>query len=227
MKTIIAPSLLGADFTKLGENIKTLVESGITSLHLDIMDGHFVPNISFGVDVIKMLRAVDSNIEFDAHLMVEDPDMMIDQLAAAGVNSVTVHSEACKHLYRTLERIKILGMQTGVALNPSTDFRVLEYVVKANVVDKVLIMTVEPGFGGQKFIPMSLAKVADLHKWRDEQGGKFMIQIDGGVTLENINDTIQAGAENIVIGSSLFKEAAIKRNVKNFFDKISPAISDL
>jgi ribulose-phosphate 3-epimerase len=227
MKTMIAPSLLGADFSKLGENIKTLVESGITTLHLDIMDGHFVPNISFGVEVIKMLRTVDPNIEFDAHLMVEDPDMMIDQLAVAGVNAVTVHSEACKHLYRTLEKIKKLGMQTGVALNPSTDFSVLEYVVKASVVDKVLIMTVEPGFGGQKFIPMSLVKIANLHKWRDKQGGKFTIQIDGGVTMENINDTIKAGAEKIVIGSSLFKEAAIKRNIKNFFDKISSATSDM
>lgn len=227
MKTIIAPSLLGADFTKLGENIKTLVESGITTLHLDIMDGHFVPNISFGVDVIKMLRTVDPDIEFDAHLMVENPDMMIDQLAVAGVNAVTVHSEACKHLYRTLEKIKALGMQTGVALNPSTDFRVLEYVVKASVVDKVLIMTVEPGFGGQKFIPMSLAKIADLRKWRGDQGGKFMIQIDGGVTLENINDTIKAGAENIVIGSSVFKEAAIEKNIRNFFNKISSATSAL
>lgn len=221
MNIILSPSLLAADFSRLGEDIKILAQNKITSLHLDIMDGHFVPNITFGPDQVNMLRKVVPEMMFDAHLMVMDADALLERLAAAGVNSITVHVEACPHLHRTLAKIKDLGMQPGVVLNPATSFETLKYVVLAGLVEKVLVMSVEPGFGGQKFIPESIEKIKDLCAWRQKIGGNFVIQIDGGIDAENILSVIEAGAADIVIGSSIFNGRKIAENIAVFQQKLA------
>lgn len=215
MTVILSPSILSADFSCLGDDIHRLEQAGIKDIHLDVMDGHFVSNITFGVDVIKHLRA-KSKANFDAHLMVTNPDNFLVGLQDAGVNSVTVHFEACKHLYHTVETINKLGMKGGVVLNPSTDFTSLRYMAEDNIIKKVLVMSVEPGFGGQAFLPMSVKKIHDLALWRDEHGYKFDIQVDGGINLNNIKTVVEAGANDIVMGSSMFKNRELEKNVADF-----------
>ncbi|TCS81310.1 ribulose-phosphate 3-epimerase [Pectinatus cerevisiiphilus] len=215
MKIVLSPSILSADFSCLADDVQRLEKSGIEDIHLDIMDGHFVDNITFGTGTIKSLRP-HTKTNFDAHLMVTKPDALLAGLADAGVNSVTVHKEACVHLYHTLETIKKLGMDGGVVLNPATDYESLKYVARDGLLKKVLVMSVEPGFGGQAYLPMSTKKIADLAEWRDKNKFEFVIQVDGGINIHNIKTVIEAGATDIVIGSAMFKERQIEDNVATF-----------
>lgn len=215
MAVKIAPSILGANFCNLEKDIKILEQNSISVIHIDVMDGNFVPNIAFGVDQIKMLRTISQDLEFDVHLMVMNADMLIGQLATAGANTVTVHAESCLHLYRTINTIKSLGLKAGVALNPATPLDAIKYV--APLLDKVLIMTVEPGFGGQKFISSMLEKVKELKNMQISQNWQFDIQVDGGIVLSNVSSVVEYGANDIVIGSSIFSKNAIAENLKEFY----------
>ena len=197
----ILPSILSADFTRLGAEVEQVQRAGARMLHLDIMDGRFVPNISFGPAVVKALRAV-TNCFLDVHLMIEDPDRYIKDFIEAGAQSISVHQETCPHLHRTLRFIQSEGAKAGVVLNPSTPVSLLEDVY--DVLDYVLLMSVNPGFGGQQFIPRTLAKVIALDRRRAELGLNFPIEIDGGVTLANLAEIVRAGCDWVVAGSAIF-----------------------
>ena len=197
----LCPSILSADFNRLGEQIKTLEKAGIQWLHIDVMDGDFVPSISFGMPVIKSIRK-ESGLYFDVHLMVEEPGRYLEETKAAGADRIGVHAEACRHLHRTLQQIKTLGCEACVVLNPATPLNVLDYVLED--VDVVLLMTVNPGFGGQAYIPAMTEKIRQLRRLIDERGLDVKIEIDGGVKLSNVRELIEAGAEYLVAGSSVF-----------------------
>lgn len=213
---IISPSVLSADLSSLAEEVKKVEEAGAKYIHLDVMDGAFVPNISFGIPVIKCLRG-KTNCVFDLHLMIEEPDRYLEAFKNCGADIVTVHAEACTHLHRTVEHIKALGMKAGVALNPSTPFSTLEYML--GDLDSILIMCVNPGFGGQKFIPSSLKKISDARRLVETSGRKIDIQVDGGVTLDNVKDVVEAGANIIVAGSAIFKGDSF-HNMKQFLEAV-------
>lgn len=197
----ILPSILSADFARLGFDIERVEAAGVSMLHVDVMDGHFVPNISLGPPVLRSVRKV-TRLHLDTHLMIEDPDRYLEAFVEAGANSLSVHWEACRHLHRTLESIQKLGVRAGVVVNPATPVRHLEEVLA--LVDYVLVMSVNPGFGGQRFIPGSLAKLEQLAAWRRELGLDFKIQIDGGISAGNIAGVARAGADWVVAGSSVF-----------------------
>ena len=197
----IAPSILSADFARLAEDANAALGGGATLLHVDVMDGHFVPNITIGPPVVASLRKV-VDVPLDCHLMIEDPDEYIPAFADAGANWVTVHQEACVHLNRSLELIRSHGMHPGVAINPATPVQTLGEVL--DIVDHVLVMSVNPGFGGQTFIAATLEKVRKLATMRNAKGANFRIEIDGGIDLETIGSAARAGVEIFVAGSHVF-----------------------
>ena len=196
---LIAPSILSADFAYLGDALKTLESAGADWIHVDVMDGHFVPNLTIGAPVVHALRKV-TTLPLDVHLMIEKPDALIPDFAKAGADILTVHVEACTHLHRTLQLIKSLGVKAGVSLNPHTPVSVLEPVI--DDLDLILIMSVNPGFGGQAFIPYSLEKIKQAKALIGER--RIHLEVDGGVGLTNIAEILTAGADTIVAGSAIF-----------------------
>ena len=197
----LVPSILSSDFARLADEVAAAERGGGTAIHVDVMDGHFVPNITLGPPVVQSLRK-HTKLPLDCHLMIENPDNFIPAFADAGANWVGVHYEACRHLHRTVELIREHGMEPGVVVNPATPIALLIPVLP--MLHHVLIMSVNPGFGGQKFIPYSLTKLRDLRRLRDEMRLDFRIEIDGGVAHDTIADVVEAGAELLVAGSAVF-----------------------
>ena len=196
----LAPSILSADFAKLLEDVKKVEKAGCEYLHIDVMDGHFVPNITLGPGIVKSLRK-DVNMVFDTHLMIENPDNYIKDFVDAGSDLIVVHVEACRHLHRTIQNIKSHNVKAGVALNPGTPIETIKHVLQD--VDMVLVMTVNPGFGGQSFIESMIGKIKELKQIIDEKNLNVDIQVDGGIKPSNINQVVEAGAHVIVSGSAI------------------------
>ncbi len=207
---LIAPSLLASNFLKLADECKMLNESEADWFHLDVMDGRFVPNISFGMNIIKQLRPTTTK-PFDVHLMIFEPEKYAQEFKDAGADILTVHYEACKHLHRNIQQIKSFGMQAGVAINPHTRVELLRDILPD--IDLVCLMSVNPGFGGQSFIPHSLEKIKTLRTMINELNAHAKIEVDGGVTLENANQIVDAGADVLVAGNAVFKSADPKQTI--------------
>ncbi|MBU3178975.1 ribulose-phosphate 3-epimerase [Clostridium estertheticum] len=207
----IAPSILSADFSRLGEHIKQLDEYGADMIHIDVMDGMFVPNISFGTPIIKSIRKL-TRIPFDVHLMIEEPSRYVEEFVHAGADIITVHYETDRHIDRTINYIKSLGVKVGVALNPATPVALIKHLISN--VDMVLIMTVNPGFGGQKFIEYCSDKVKEVRELSNIYNKDIMIQVDGGIDESNIQGVVSSGANVIVAGSAVFKNDDIEKNIK-------------
>ena len=207
----LAPSILSADFARLLEDVKKVEEAGCEYLHIDVMDGHFVPNITLGPGIVKSLRK-DVNMVFDTHLMIENPDNYIKDFVDAGSDLIVVHQEACRHLHRTIQNIKSYNVKAGVALNPATPIETIKHVLED--VDMVLIMTVNPGFGGQSFIESTIEKIQEIKKLIDEKNLNVDIQVDGGIKPNNIDKVVKAGANIIVAGSAIFNSDDIAQTVK-------------
>lgn len=201
---LIAPSLLSANFLQLGDECNMLNESEADWFHLDVMDGRFVPNISYGMPIIQQIKKATTKI-LDVHLMIVEPEKYAEDFKKAGADILTIHYEACPHLHRNIQQIKSLGMKAGVALNPHTKVDLLKDILSD--IDLVLIMSVNPGFGGQHFIPQTLEKIRDLTKMRNELKLDLKIEVDGGVTLENAKSILEAGADVLVAGNTVFKSA--------------------
>lgn len=213
----ISPSILSADFARLGDEIRAVAQAGADYIHVDVMDGHFVPNITIGAPVVKALRQV-TDLPLDVHLMIENPDLYIPDFAAAGADIITVHQEAVPHLHRTIQLIHSLGKKAGVSINPATPASTLEVII--DEVDLILVMSVNPGFGGQSFIPSMLAKIKQLRKMVERSGRSIEIEVDGGVKADNIGEIAAAGADVFVAGSAVFNTpdyaaaiSALRQNV--------------
>ena len=207
----LAPSILSADFSRLAEQVNEIEKAGAHLIHVDVMDGHFVPNITFGAPVMKSLLG-KTGIPFDVHLMIENPDMYIADFVTENTEYITVHQEACIHLHRTIQNIRSHGVKAGVSINPATPVCMIEEVLSD--VDMVLVMSVNPGFGGQKFIPSALDKIRALDNIRKERNLDFVIEIDGGVGADNIDEILAAGTDIVVAGSSVFKKGDIGEQVR-------------
>lgn len=214
----LAPSILSADFARLLEDVKKVEKAGCEYLHIDVMDGHFVPNITLGPGIVKSLRK-DVNMVFDAHLMIENPDNYIKEFADAGCDIIVVHQEACTHLHRTIQNIKSYGIKAGVALNPATPIETIKYVLQD--VDMVLLMSVNPGFGGQSYIPVVTEKIKELKALIDKMNLDIDIEVDGGVKPSNIAEVVNAGANVIVAGSAIFNAGNIDEAVKSLRENAS------
>ena len=213
----LAPSILSADFSKLAEDVAQVEKGGADYIHVDVMDGHFVPNISYGAVVMKSLEG-KTDLPFDVHLMIENPDDYLEDFMTPNTEYITVHQEACPHLHRTVQHIKSLGVKAGVSINPATSLATLDYIL--DDVDMVLVMSVNPGFGGQKFIPSALEKIRELAEIRRAEELDFAIEIDGGVNLDNVQEIVSAGTDIVVAGSAVFKTPDIEATTKQFVEKI-------
>ncbi len=210
-KVLIAPSILSADFAHLESDIQRAESAGTALFHLDVMDGHFVPNISFGPGVIRTINSI-TKLPLDTHLMIESPDRFLEQFRDAGSDILTVHVEACRHLHRTVSRIKELGMKAGVSLNPATPLSLIHEILP--YVDLILIMSVNPGFGGQKFIETSIEKITHLSVLIKENNLSTIIEVDGGIDSTTIKRVIDAGAHYLVAGNAIFGDRNIETNFK-------------
>lgn len=207
----LAASILSADFAHLAEQVRAAEQGGASIIHFDVMDGHFVPNITIGPPVLKSLRAF-TKLPIDCHLMIEDPDQYIEDFAGSGANWISVHQEACRHLDRTLHLIKSHGCQAGVVINPATPVDALSEVL--DIADYILVMSVNPGFGGQKFIRNSLRKLRQVSQLRSERGLNFRVEVDGGVSLDTAGDVVRSGAEVLVAGNAIFGKGDPKSNAE-------------
>lgn len=214
----IAPSILSADFARLGEDIKAAEEAGADLIHVDVMDGHFVPNITIGVPVVASLKKIAS-LPLDVHLMIEDPDKYIKDFAESGSDWITVHAEACVHLHRTIQNIKECGVKAGVSLNPATPVSSIEVILP--YIDMVLLMSVNPGFGGQKFIPEVLPKIEQLKGMINERKLKVEIEVDGGVNVDNVASVVKAGADIVVMGSAFYNSDNYAETVRTVRERCS------
>lgn len=215
---VLAPSILAADFTKLGDDIKATLKGGVNWIHCDIMDGHFVPNISYGPGTVKAAKKAAPEAFMDVHLMIENPDQYVENFVEAGADLISVHYETCPHLHRSIQNIKKYGLMAGVVVNPATSLYNIEPILED--VDLVLIMSVNPGFGGQSFIESSYEKLRVLAEMREDRELGFLIQVDGGVSLKNIRKVAEAGADVLVAGSSVFSAEDITARVEELHGKL-------
>ena len=216
----LAPSILSADFARLGEQVRAACEGGASLIHVDVMDGHFVPNLTIGPPVVKSLRKV-TEVPLDCHLMIEDPDEYIPAFAEAGADWISVHQEVCRHLNRTLHLIKSHDCRAGVVINPATPVETLFEVL--DIVDYVLVMSVNPGFGGQQFIPTTLHKMRRLAEMRSQRGLSYRIEVDGGVALETVADVVRTGAEILVAGNAVFGKGDPRKNAQELLKAATEA----
>ncbi len=214
----IAPSILSADFARLGEELKKVEDAGADWIHIDVMDGHFVPNITIGSFIVEAVKKATS-LPLDVHLMIERPDDYISAFADAGADIITVHAEACSHLHRTIQQIKEAGKKAGVSLNPSTPLVMAECILED--IDLLLIMSVNPGFSGQKFIPSAMEKIREARRMLDKIGSNAYLEVDGGIKLDNIADVASAGADMFVSGSGVFGTTDYKKTIAEMKKKIT------
>ena len=216
----LAPSILSADFARLADQVRSATEGGATLVHVDVMDGHFVPNITIGPPVVRSLRKA-TDLPLDCHLMIENPDQLIPDFAEAGADWISVHQEACRHLDRTLNLIKSHDVLAGVVINPATPVEMLSEVL--DIVDYVLVMSVNPGFGGQKFLPGAIHKIRRLAELRSQRRLKFRIEVDGGIALDTVGYVVQAGAEILVAGNAVFGQGDPTINARKLLKAASEA----
>lgn len=216
----LAPSILAADFARLGEQVRSAADGGGSVIHVDVMDGHFVPNLTIGPPLVKSLRKV-TDLPLDCHLMIENPDQYIPEFAEAGADWISVHQEVCRHLNRTLDLIRSHDLRAGVVINPATPVETLSEVL--DVVDYVLVMSVNPGFGAQKFIPGALHKIRRLAEFRTNRGLNYRIEVDGGIDLDTVADVVRAGAELLVAGTAVFGQGDPKSNAQKLLKAANEA----